>query len=1020
MAEIYVKLFNTPSLHKDNEKIFLPFRKAEALFYYLMVHKEATREVLVNLLWGEIEEETAKKNLRNAMYKIRKAFDLDIIISPQKSIVMLNPDIEIISDLKDFLEDSDKGIQAYTGDFLQGFSVKDGETFENWMFTTRESFKDMYIKKLYKKIRLLLEKKDYNTAEQYGKKLVAVDIFDERAYRTLMEIYTYQGANNKAIDTYNRLCEILDQELGVTPDNQTKDMFRNILANRDNSETNKPGTLEDFFYGRNKEVQLLENNYRNFLDKKAYNSILITGEAGIGKTRLKDHLLKSIDKEEVHLLETNCYQAEEEYFLKPWNSIFTRLSQILQKEKIEIPSMWNNIFASIFPSFVVENTTTSVNVIEELNHFKYRVVEDAVLGLLKKVADKKKIVIVFEDLQWIDTMSLSLLSSILTQEQGKNLLFIATCRDEFAEKIDTFITKVKKYQGIEEIHIPRFTPLEVADFIKKAIPSKNTKDTIINKIYKETEGNTFFIMEYLNSIKENNNFEKITPKMQDILKSRFLDISREGKKLLNIISLFFDKAPLDIIKILMDRDDLEVMEIVDEIRHKNIIKEIEEGHYISFEFTHLKLREFIYLQQSSAMRKVLHNKVGSILENELKNDKRNFKNYSKLIYHFSSGGNKIKSLKYSIKHINSYLDFSNEIFPSLSDSYIEREGDFHVAEKELTKYLQDIEKQLDEFKKHYTVSEEIRQLQMEFLHVKGRYCIREGEYDKGVACIQEMIKESLNIEKYDYTLKGYRQMINYCIQTHNIEEMTHYVEVGLKLAHRHNHQKEIGVLLRLKGLNKIMAGKYTEAEEFLKQSIKIFNEISKYESKYLLNIAAAYNYIGEIRRYNMRFSSALRYYDRAMAICEENRMIKGLMMFNTNAGQAALDMGDYDRAKTYFKRAMTFYRQLEIIWGRSVAEGYMSLLLVREGRYKEALSHLKRAEAYAKKLKSPYQLGLLYRVKAEIKVMMKNNDPLHKVFHAYINEDLETYCKKGIRLLEEVNHSYEREILKVFIKEQLN
>ncbi|MCC5909505.1 MAG: AAA family ATPase [Clostridiaceae bacterium] len=1023
MCNIHVKLFNTPIIVKNEETIHLPFRKAEALFYYLIVNKQATREELVNLLWGEIEEEIAKKNLRNAMYKIRKAFDLDIIISPQKSIVMLNPDIKITSDFKIFLENEGNSIEAYTGEFLQGFFVKDGEAFEDWIFNTRELYKDLYISNLYNRMSQSMEKRDYNTAEQYAKLVIQADAFDERAYRRLMEIYNKQKVYNKAIDIYNRLYETLQQELGITPDATTRALFQEILDNRDkksNKEEAEKEGLEDFFYGRTKEIEMLSENYENFMMGKSFSSLLITGEAGIGKTRLKEQFLEGLNEKEVYLFHTNCYQAEEEYFLKPWNAVFSTVVHILHKEKIEMPMMWKNILASIFPIFAKENTTLQVNFMEEFNQFKFRVVEEAVMGLFKKISEKKKIIIVFEDLQWIDVMSLSLLSSILLDNVNSNILFLGTCREGFIHKIDNFITKTKKYHVIEEIYIPRFTTLEVVDFMEKALPEIEINQRILEEIYKETEGNTFFIMEYLNCIKEKKDLRKITTKMQDILKSRFLDISEEGKKLLNIISLFFDKASLDMLKVLINKDELELMHIVEELQNKNIIQEIEEEEKISFQFTHLKLREFIYLQQSTAMRKVLHNKVASILENQLKHDKVDVLQYSNLIYHFSSAGNKIKTLKYSIKNINSYLEFCHELFPVLNEFTIEKEKEFHVGKKELKKYLVDIEEQLKVIKRQHFSSKEIYKLEIEFLHIKGRHLIGEGDYDQGLLCIEEMMEKSQQMEVYEYTLKGYRQMIYYCIQIHSIEKMQDYVEEGLRLARKHNYKKELGILLRLKGLNRMMVGEYVEAEEMLEQSIKIFNEISKFEDKYLLNIAAAYNYMGEIRRYNMKFSIALNYYDKAMAICENKKVIKGLALFNTNAGQAALDMGDYQRAKNYFDKAIYYYQQTEVLWGRSIAEGYMALLLVREGQYKEALQYLQRAETYSNKLKSPYEMALLCRVKVEIKAIMRKNKALNRVFQKHLDLSLEQYCKQGIQLLNEVKDSYEKEILKVFIKEDNN
>jgi hypothetical protein len=94
----------------------------------------------------------------------------------------------------------------------------------------------------------------------------------------------------------------------------------------------------------------------------------------------------------------------------------------------------------------------------------------------------------------------------------------------------------------------------------------------------------------------------------------------------------------------------------------------------------------------------------------------------------------------------------------------------------------------------------------------------------------------------------------------------------------------------------------------------------------------------------------------------------------------------------------------------------MALLLIREARYEEALECLRRSELYSEKLKSPYELGLVYRVKAEIKVKLAGNQKLRKVFEAHLPLTVGEYCALGIEQLSGVRNCYERGILEVLAK----
>jgi len=1014
MYSIKVKLFNTPYVTKDDKKIKFPFTKAEALFYYLVVNKQATRDELVALFWADTGEKIAKKNLRNAMYKIRKAFGMDIIISPQKSTVILNPEIKIKSDLYIFLNDNSNSIDIYDGEFLKGFGVKNAEEFENWLFSKREYYSDLYISKLYGHIDAALDKKDYERAESYAKLLIAQDEFDERPYRLLMNIYKDLGVYNKAIELYDRLKQVLKKELGIIPDIKTRSIVNEIKTIRKTKEIEGIKITNDLFYGRDKEIDILKRNFELFIDYKKYKSVLIRGEAGIGKTKLKDKFYEYISEENIYVLEANCYQAEKGYFLKPWNEIFTKISNIIDEDNISIPITWRKMISYVFPVFDRENLIENKNPVEVLDTLKFSVVEEAIHGVLKNIIERRKIIFIFEDVQWIDDLSLSLLSSILLR--NRNIMLVATCRNGHYERIDRLITMLNSSDLIEIIELQRFTEDEVEEFINKYLRDRKINKKIKERIYKETEGNTFFLIEYLNMIKSKGDLEDlISPKMKDVLKSKFIDISDEGKKILNMACMFFDKVSLNILTELSGKNELQIVEIIEELQNKDILKETSDEE-ISFTFTHQKLREFVYYSLTSVKRRVLHNKIGEIILKSLKNNKRDVSTYPKLIYHFTNSGNILCTIKYTIKYLDSYLDIKHELFPIISDIEFKETNFKDLSKRKVLKHFTHIENLFLKLKANDKNNMEIVMLKIAFLHIKGRYLIREGEYVEGIRNIEEMIDSALRVKSYKFALKGYRQNIYYSIQTHNIVLMRDNIDRGLEIAYEHSIEEEIAIFLRLKGIYKTMIENYNEAEELLKESIRILNRIDDNEGKYSLNIAACYNYIGEIRRHNMEFSEALNYYDKAMRICEKKNLLRGLTVFNTNAGQAAFEKGDYVRAKQYLNKAINIYREIGTLWGRSTAEGFLALIKCKEGKYNSALKHLKNAEHYSEKLKSPLEIGLVYRVKAEIKANMKNNEDFNRVFHEYLRLSLEDYCNMGMQHLRQVKEGYEIEILKTLNK----
>ena len=135
MPELNAKLFGTPAVSVDGREITLPYKKADALLYYLILKRKTTRSELIGLLYEDTDSATALKNLRHAIYTIRKAFAFDPFVPGQRSIVEFSADVEIACDVYDF-ERGDM-LSAYHGEFLKDFNVSHSSAFDAWLSDQR-------------------------------------------------------------------------------------------------------------------------------------------------------------------------------------------------------------------------------------------------------------------------------------------------------------------------------------------------------------------------------------------------------------------------------------------------------------------------------------------------------------------------------------------------------------------------------------------------------------------------------------------------------------------------------------------------------------------------------------------------------------------------------------------------------------------------------------------------------------------------------------------------------------------
>jgi hypothetical protein len=111
-------------------------------------------------------------------------------------------------------------------------------------------------------------------------------------------------------------------------------------------------------------------------------------------------------------------------------------------------------------------------------------------------------------------------------------------------------------------------------------------------------------------------------------------------------------------------------------------------------------------------------------------------------------------------------------------------------------------------------------------------------------------------------------------------------------------------------------------------------------------------------------------------------------------------------------RLKEIYEKLNLLWRRSIAYGYLSLILIKEHKYEEALHYLKQSDEDAIIIKSPYEIGMVFRVKAEIARQVESNKNLKNLLGTYLKEPAEKYCDYGIQLLNCIKSYYEVDILK--------
>lgn len=532
MNKIWVHFFGTPTIYLNGNRIIFPYKKAEALFYYLVIKKKALRDELSGIFWPDTEYEKARKNLRNSIYNIRNILGKDFLLSFQKDFIVMNPDIEIQTDIEMFVSaNNEEALLLYKGEFLEGFCIKDSDLFDSWIFEQRDYYNELYKSKLDNVIADFINKKNYEDAKKYLKQYISVDEFNEEAYRTLMKIYEMEGLINEALDLYEKLKYKLEKELSVKPDAETNMLYKKLFESKNYHSVFLRANGEKFFYGRQRELSLMQHLFFSFLGNKNAKSLMLIGEAGVGKTALLQYFLNKLNAKDMIFLRTDCNVNEEKYSLRAWTPILVEIINIYKKENIKIPEAWINVLASLFPGVLGNAEEYGSEMLLNTHNIAYGIAEEIICSMLSVLSQKNKLLIIIEDIQWIDNISLNIISKIISGDRNSNILFVMTCRNEYSKQTSCFLSELSRNNLITRLEVQRFTRNEVAEFAAAILPKGMANKELTDRIYIETEGNAFFIIEYVNLLRSGEGLTALSQGMEAILSTRISYLSDEAQKI---------------------------------------------------------------------------------------------------------------------------------------------------------------------------------------------------------------------------------------------------------------------------------------------------------------------------------------------------------------------------------------------------------------------------------------------------------------------------------------------------------
>ena len=468
------------------------------------------------------------------------------------------------------------------------------------------------------------------------------------------------GRQADALGAYGEIREMLADQLGIDPNPALQALELAILnqspelenwnterlgpavarpssgATRPATRTPLPARLANRptvgVVGRETELQVIADAYKHVVENDGQEILLVSGEAGQGKTTIVAEAARSAFERGACVLFGHC----EEDLARPYQYFAEALAHyITQGNEVEIRALvetYGSGLARLVPA---------VNGISDLSSSKTTDADTeryllfaAAVGMLAAIAEQQPVVLILDDLQWADPGSLALLRHLAATDQVRRILILATYRDSELAQADALrdtLGAVRRHRGVSRIELKGLDDDDVVAFFESAAGHvlDDAGVDLAHAVYRETDGNPFFVGEVLRHLSETgaiyqdsagrwvaeNALHQTTlpDSVREVIGGRVARLGRASGHVLSYAAVIGRDFDLELLARATGTSADELLDILDAAMAAALVGELSDvpGR---FSFTHSLIQHTLYQDLSATRRSRAHRVVAEALE----------------------------------------------------------------------------------------------------------------------------------------------------------------------------------------------------------------------------------------------------------------------------------------------------------------------------------------------------------------------------------------------------------------------
>ena len=385
--------------------------------------------------------------------------------------------------------------------------------------------------------------------------------------------------------------------------------------------------------GRDAELAVLAGAFKRVTNGEGRGIVLVSGEAGLGKTTLLAEAARAAHRTGASILFGHC----EEDMATPYQLFAESLGHYLNNIDEERLRRYTRAHGAELTRLIPALRSRIADVPEpkatDSDTERY-LLFTAVVDLLAEASADDPVILIFDDVQWADSGSLLLLRHLAITELPMRVLILATLRDHElpnAKELRDTVGELWRHRGVSRLELGGLNHGDVLSYMEAVAGHKLPEDgvALAHAVHRETDGNPFFVSEVLRHLAETGAIYQdeagqwttsaslgslaLPDSVREVVGGRVARLGDRAERSLSIAAVIGRSFDFDLLTRATRLPEDEVLEILEAATAAALVREVAgpPGHYI---FAHALIRHTIYEDLGPTRRARAHKQVAEALE----------------------------------------------------------------------------------------------------------------------------------------------------------------------------------------------------------------------------------------------------------------------------------------------------------------------------------------------------------------------------------------------------------------------